>query len=176
MIFRKALESDIDAISEIYSDTHTEIEEGRASTGWVRGVYPTKETALASLARGDLFVCEDDGAVIGTAIINQLQVDVYASAKWEHPAPDNEVMVLHTLVISPKASRRGYGRAFVDFYERFALENGCVNLRMDTNALNIRAREMYKKLGYSEIGILPCRFNGIEGVKLVLLEKCISQA
>ena len=42
---------------------------------------------------------------------------------------------------------------------------------MDTNARNIKARAMYRKLGYEEIGVAPCRFNGIEGVQLVLLEK-----
>jgi len=79
--------------------------------------------------------------------------------------------VLHTLVISPSVSRQGCGRAFVDFYERYALANGCPYLRMDTNEKNVRARAMYKKLGYTEIGAVPCVFNGIEGVNLVLLEK-----
>ena len=44
-------------------------------------------------------------------------------------------------------------------------------LRMDTNAKNENARRFYKKLGYSEVGIVPCVFNGIDGVNLVLLEK-----
>ena len=44
---------------------------------------------------------------------------------------------------------------------------------MDTNAGNSRARAMYKKLGYSEAGIIPTVFNGIEGVSLVLLEKAL---
>lgn len=42
---------------------------------------------------------------------------------------------------------------------------------MDTNAKNTAARGFYKKLGYSEIGIVPCVFNGIPDVQLVLLEK-----
>ena len=42
---------------------------------------------------------------------------------------------------------------------------------MDTNVKNARAREMYKKLRYKEIGVIPTVFNGIEGVNLVLLEK-----
>ena len=42
---------------------------------------------------------------------------------------------------------------------------------MDTNARNTRARALYKKLGYEEIAIVPCQFNGIDGVQLVLLEK-----
>ena len=44
-------------------------------------------------------------------------------------------------------------------------------LRLDTNAKNIRARRMYKALGYREIGIVDTTFNDIPGVELVLLEK-----
>ena len=42
---------------------------------------------------------------------------------------------------------------------------------MDTNALNLPARRLYKHLGYREVGIVPTTFNGIPGVQLVLLEK-----
>ena len=44
-------------------------------------------------------------------------------------------------------------------------------LRLDTNVKNVRARRMYKTPGYREIGIVDTTFNGIAGVKLVLLEK-----
>ena len=44
-------------------------------------------------------------------------------------------------------------------------------LRLDTNVKNVRARRMYKTLGYREIGIADTTFNGIAGVNLVLLEK-----
>ena len=88
-----------------------------------------------------------------------------------YEAQDQEVCVLHTLVISPEASGKGYGRAFVEFYETYARETGCVELRIDTNEKNTAARTMYRKLGYTEIGILPTVFNGIPNVNLVLLEK-----
>ena len=44
-------------------------------------------------------------------------------------------------------------------------------LRMDTNAKNAAARRLYQKLGYAEPDIVPCIFNGIPNVQLVLLEK-----
>jgi len=173
MNFRKATESDIPAIAAIYDDIHTGEEKGETSIGWIRSIYPTADTARATLGRKDLFVQEDAGAVVGAATINQQQVDVYAGAPWRYPAADEQVMVLHTLVVSPKAARKGYGSAFVRFYEDYARAHHCPFLRMDTNARNIRARALYKKLGYEEIAIVPCQFNGIDGVQLVLLEKKI---
>lgn len=173
MIIRKAKEHDVDAISLIYEEIHTEEEAGRSTIGWIRGVYPTRDTALAALDRDDLFVLEEEGAILGSAIINRIQVDVYEGAPWDYPALEEEVTVLHTLVISPSKSRRGLGSRFVKFYEDYGKETGSPCLRMDTNARNLTARALYKKLGYKEIDIVPCVFNGIEGVNLVLLEKKI---
>ena len=168
---RKAARADLDAVCCIYDQIHTAEERGEAAIGWQRGVYPERETAEAALARGDLFVQEQNGEIVGTAILNQTQVDSYAGANWRYDAPDSEVMVLHTLVIDPEAKSRGLGREFAAFYEGYALAHGCRYLRIDTNARNARARRFYQKLGYAEIGVVPCMFNGIAGVQLVLLEK-----
>ena len=42
---------------------------------------------------------------------------------------------------------------------------------MDTNVKNTRARKLYHTLGYEEVGIVQCIFNGIPNVQLVCLEK-----
>ena len=170
-MIRKATDNDIKAIAQIYDDIHTDEEAGKLSIGWQRGVYPTEQTAADSVAVGDMFVCEREGQIVAAAKINREQVDVYADGKWEFPAADEQVMVLHTLVVSPKVMTGGIGKEFVKFYEDYALENGCPYLRMDTNQRNERARAFYAKVGYKEIGIVPCVFNGIQGVNLVLLEK-----
>lgn len=172
-MIRKATEKDIAAVAAIYSEIHTEEEAGRTTIGWIRSIYPTEETAARSVANDELFVLEDDGVVVASARINQIQDSMYADGDWEYPADDSQVMVLHTLTVSPTQARKGYGRRFVEFYESYAKEKGCPYLRMDTNERNVTARAMYKKLGYKEIGIVPCEFNGIQGVNLVLLEKKI---
>lgn len=175
MLIRKATKQDIPAIIKIFSDIHTAEEAGRVTIGWNRNIYPTTATAEAALKRGDLFVEEDGGQIVGAAIINQQQVDVYEGAPWRYDVPEDEVMVLHTLVISPDVIRRGYGKAFVSYYEDYARAHGCYYLRMDTNERNTNARTLYKKLGYEEIGVVPCVFNGISGVNLVLLEKMLER-
>lgn len=170
MLIRKAVAGDLPGVVKIYDELLDAQDAGSRTIGWVRGVYPTEETAKAALERGELFVLED-GELFAAAIINRRQVDVYHGAPWAHDAPDEQVCVLHTLVVSPRAAGRGYGRRFVAFYEDWARANGCPELRMDTNAKNAAARALYARLGYREAAIVPTVFNGIPGVDLVLLEK-----
>ena len=175
MKFREADRADLDAVAGIYEEIHTAEEQGIRTTGWQRGVYPTRKTAEESIRRGDLFVLEsEEGKILGAAVINRTQVDVYSVAPWEHET--DAVCVLHTLVISPQAAGKGYGTAFVRFYEDWAKAHALPELRMDTNARNTAALALYRRLGYREIGIVPTVFNGIPGVQLVLLEKNLEQA
>ncbi|MBR4728466.1 MAG: GNAT family N-acetyltransferase [Clostridia bacterium] len=168
MTIRKADARDLDAIGRLYDEIHTAEERGECRIGWIRGVYPTRKTAEDAVSRGDMFILEEK-EILGAAIINQTQVDGYFGAPWRYES--DAVCVLHTLVISPKAAGKGYGSAFVEFYERWAAAHHLPELRMDTNAKNAVARAMYRKLGYEEIAIVPTVFNGIPDVDLVLLEK-----
>ena len=173
MTFRKATVCDLDCIAKIYAEIHDEEEAGRATIGWVRSIYPTRQTAEESIHKGDMFVEEDDGRIVAAAKINREQVAEYANAAWSVDAPDDRVMVLHTLVVSPKESGRGLGTAFVRFYEDYARAHNCPFLRMDTNEKNRVARALYQRLGYREADIVSSFFNGIAGVQLVCLEKTL---
>lgn len=168
MNIRRATLFDLPGVAKVYEEIHGAEEAGLITTGWIRGVYPVRATAEAALQRGDLFILEKGNQVLGSAIINRIQVDVYESAPWRY---DDEVCVLHTLVISPRSRRKGYGRAFVEFYEDYALDHDLYELRLDTNARNTVARDMYARMGYREIAVVPTVFNGIPDVQLVLLEK-----
>ena len=168
---RKAAAKDIAAIEKIYEDAHREKKAGRTPTGWEQGVYPVRKTAEEALRRDDLYVLEDDDGIRGTGIINHLQVDAYEKGEWKVAAEGEEVLVIHTMIISAQSKGKGYGPAFVRYYEKMAQEKGCLSLRLDTNARNTAARQMYRKLGFREVGIVPTVFNGIEGVDLVLIEK-----
>jgi len=170
-MIRKADENDIKSVALIYEKIIDAEEKGKVSIGWQRNVYPTERTAIEAFEKDELFVLEDKDVVVAAAKINREQVPEYADCTWEFNAPDDEVMVLHTLVVDPDKSGYGYGTKFVDYYEKYALKNCCRYLRMDTNEKNLNARKLYKKLGYKEPGIVPCVFNGIEGVRLVCLEK-----
>lgn len=163
---RKAMQADVPAVAGIYDRILLKEEAGQVTIGWLRGVYPTEQTARAALAADDLFVMEADGVICATARINQVQVPEYRNADWRYAdVPENEIMVLHTLVVDPGTGGHGCGKAFVAFYEQYAIDHGCAYLRMDTNAINVGARRFYAKLGFWEAGIVECTFNGIPGCK-----------
>lgn len=170
---RKADKTDVKQIAGIYEHILDEEAGGRLTTGWIRGVYPSDKTALSAVSRGDMYVYEEEGDIIASAVINHQQVDVYADGEFIYDAPDDEIMVIHTLTVDPKASGRGAGSAFVAFYENLARQESCTVLRLDTNEKNTGARALYNKLGYREAGIVSCVFNGIPDVNLVLFEKRI---
>lgn len=168
---RKARERDIPAVAAIYEAIHEEEAAGRATTGWRPDIYPVRATAEEGLRKDELYVLEEAGRVRAAAKINREQVDVYAHVPWLYPAAEDQVLVLHTLVVDPAVKGKGMGSRFVAFYEELAREMNCPVLRMDTNQRNLVARSLYKKLGYREAGIMPCVFNGIPDVGLVCLEK-----
>lgn len=175
-MIRKGTDADIDRVAEIYDAILTAEEEGKTAIGWKRGIYPTRKTAEAAVYAGDLFVMEHNSRVIAAARINQIQVPEYKDALWQYQnTADDKIMVLHTLVVDPEVSGKGFGTEFVKFYEEYALSHDCPYLRMDTNAKNTAARRLYARLGYCEVGIVPCVFNGIKGVSLVCLEKYLER-
>ncbi len=177
MRVRKATPADLDAVATGYAHVHDEEEAGRSTIGWVRGIYPERKHAESALRSGELYVMEDfvggETRVVASAIINAKQVPEYALAHWTVDTPDNEVLVLHTLVVDPLYKGHGYGTAFVSFYEEEAQKRGCTACRIDTNARNVAARRLYSHLGYTEVDIVPCNFNGIPDIQLVCLEKLL---
>lgn len=172
-MIRKANETDLASVVEIYSKIFEREAGGNSATGWKPGIYPTEETAREAFLKDELFVMEAEGKVVAAARLNKQQDEAYSRAAWQMDAPEEKIMVMHTLVVHPEASGRGYATEFVADYESYARENGCVSLRMDTNAINTPARKLYKKLGFSEVDIVECSFMGLNGIRLVCLEKVL---
>ena len=54
MLIRRAANGDIDAVERLYDAIHTAEEAGALTTGWIRGVYPSRETAQMAQMREEL--------------------------------------------------------------------------------------------------------------------------
>ena len=70
-MIREARPIDLSEIAKIYDNIHAADESGKMTTGWISGVYPTRETAAEAIRRRDMFVLEEDGCIKAAAIINK---------------------------------------------------------------------------------------------------------
>lgn len=174
MEIRRGTVADTGGVAAIYDAIHDEIEQGRYDMKWERGLYPTRQWAEERIAAGDLYVMADDGGrVVASAVMNHCPLPEYAAGRWFQPRDYAGILVLHTLVVHPRCARRGYGARMVRFFERMAAERGCSRVRLDTQAIDLPARALYRKLGYVEADRVPCEFKGITAIDLVLIEKLL---
>ena len=98
--------------------------------------------------------------VFAAVILNGVQLPEYDLIPWQFEAQAEQVMVIHTLVVSPRFSGRGKAREMVAFCEEESRRQGKTVMRLDTYEGNLPANTMYPKLGYRFAGHAQFLFQG----------------
>lgn len=173
-MIRIATAADLSQVAAIYDEILTHEEQTQSFTNWVRGVYPTIDTARNALEQGWLYVLEEAGEVSACAILNHVQLPEYADIPWQFPGEGDGVLVIHTLCVPPSRSGRGLARQFVGFAEDLAARQGCTALRLDTYEGNIPAASLYTKLGWRYAGSAHFLFQGAIPEVLKCFEKQVA--
>mgnify|MGYP000031616778 FL=1 len=169
-MIRRALEQDVAAIGNTYTELLRHEEEHGSSSNWRLGVYPTETTAAEAVSQGTMFVLEEEGEICASMVLNQNQAAEYASIPWEYEAEPEEVLVLHTLCIPPSKAGRGYGKQMAAYAKKFALDMGCTVMRIDTFSGNEPAKGLYQKNGFRIAGYAQVLHEGVIEEELVYLE------
>lgn len=118
---------------------------------WQKGVYPYDSQLQDALSKGELFVFEEDGNLIGAAIFNSKVNEEYNKINWPTEARGDEVMTIHILAIGPRAQRHGYGRRMVTLATDYAREQGFKVIRIDAWSANAPAIKLYTQMGFKEV-------------------------
>ena len=170
-MIRLASAADIDAICALYGEIFAHERETECFTQWVEGLYPTRETAERGVSAGTMYVLEEGGRAAASMILNSFQPEEYYEIPWLYPAGDSEVLVIHTLCVSPAASGRGLGTRMADFAVGFAHGRGMGVIRLDTNVKNTPAQRLYLKNGWRLAGRHHSLHEGVLDTELVYLER-----
>ncbi|MCC7369157.1 MAG: GNAT family N-acetyltransferase [Chloroflexi bacterium] len=117
-----------------------------ASIGFLPPLAPAEADAYWRGVLGPntvLLLAEEDGAIIGSA-----QLHLEPRANGNHRAEVAKVMV------SPKARRRGLGRALMVRLEDVARRDGRSLLVLDTRDGD-PSNDLYRSMGYLDVGKIP---------------------
>lgn len=151
MEIKKARESDIQAIENIYAEARAFMRSSGNMLQW-QGGYPSRDIILGDIKADRLYkVCEDgDDTPVAVFFFNIGEDPTYLriyNGEWLFP--DREYGVIHRIAISAAAHGRGIGRLCFDYCYSLI-----PNLRIDTHRDNLPMRHSLTKAGFSERGII----------------------
>ncbi len=159
-MIRKADERDILPVAELYLQALDYEESHKKYTSWQRGIYPTVDTARAGVKHGTLYVMYDGDALVGAVVLDSKQPPEYKKVRWSCEARYDEVLVVHTLCVSPLSAGNGVGSRILDYAKELARERGCKTIRLNTTSKNKPAIAFYKKNGFSIADKMQILLNG----------------
>lgn len=159
-MIRKATAADLPRIGEIYEAIFDKEDQGPVYTNWLRGTYPTVDSARQVLEAGTLYVGEENGVLWGVVNLNGVQLPEYDQIPWTIPAEREEVGVIHTLCIHPAQSGKGLAKRMVAFCEETARTQGKTVIRLDTWEGNAPTNHLYPSIGYGFAGSTEFFFQG----------------
>ena len=169
-MIRKATFDDIELIEDTYND---HFKHG-AFTIFKKGIYPTRKDAERAVNHGTLYVYEENNSIAGSMIVDKVQPAEYTKISWGQTFANNEVMVIHLLMVRPSKAGKGIATTLVRYAMELAGSSSCKALRLDTGSQNIPALSLYKKLGFQVVATASMNVgSAIEHSGHLFLEKLL---
>lgn len=173
-MIRKATFDDIELIEDTYNEHFKHEKEHGAFTIFKKGVYPTPKDAEKAINLGTLYVYEENNDIVGSIIVDNVPPVEYTKIVWGQTFADDEVMIIHLLMVRPSMAGRGIATSLVRFALEVARNSSCKALRLDTGSQNIPAVSLYKKLGFQIVATASMKVgNAIEHREHLFLEKVL---
>lgn len=142
----------IDELEILYNELNDFLSDTINYPGWLKGIYPIRETAEKAISEGTLYILRKEGIIAGSIVLNHEPEEAYAQADWGIESEYQDILVIHTLVVHPKFLNQGIGRQLMMFAKEVAFSSGIKALRLDVSKDNIPAIRLYNALGYTYIG------------------------
>jgi len=146
VICRRAVPEDVPAIMDIVTQAKKLLKKRRIDQ-W-QSEYPSAETFLADIERGECFVLLHEG-VIGTFFVLSMRhedgYDAITDGKW---ASDEPYTVIHRSAVAEQFRGMGLSDLVFENAERISLEWGRKWVRADTHKHNKNMQAVLRRHGY----------------------------
>lgn len=151
IVIEKGCYKDLDELEILYNRLNDFLSETINYPGWIKGIYPVRETAVKAIREENLFVLRKNGVIAGSIILNHVPEEAYKEVQWEIKADYCDILVVRTLVVHPEYMKQGFGLLLMEFAREYAITSGMKALRLDVSKDNASAIRLYEKCGYKYI-------------------------
>ena len=164
-IIRTGEDDERAAIRELTLRSYAEYAEIMDPDSW-RGLSQALRDALASDQLVERIVAEDDGHLVGSAMLYAAETDAYGALASRAGAPE-----IRLVAVAPEARGRGIAKALVEECIRRARAQGASEVGLHTSRSMRAAMAMYANLGFTrapERDFQPPGAELVEGYRLRL--------
>ncbi len=151
-VVERGTTNDVDELEILYDELNDHLSRTVNYPGWIKGIYPIRETAEKVIAEGSLFVLKIDGLIAGSIVLGHTPEAAYEGADWSVRASGREVVVVRTLVTHPRSMRQGVAGRLMAFAKEYAVSLSAKTIRLDVSVDNLPAIELYERSGYKYVG------------------------
>ncbi|MBR0462046.1 MAG: GNAT family N-acetyltransferase [Erysipelotrichaceae bacterium] len=169
MNFRIAKLDELEKLYDFYNEIIDHQKYDEYSPSWTKDVYPSKEDLKKHLEDDLFYVMEEEGRYVGAGSIS-LHEDVnYLNGSWSLKLKEDEIAVLHLLVIHPDYRGKGLSKQLL----KYIIDDtkGKVKaIHLDVIGGNDMAARMYEKVGFKSIGLYEVYYEDTGNVMVNLME------
>ncbi len=151
MVIEKGTSDDVSELEKLYNDLNDYSSTHINYPGWIKDIYPVRQTAIDGIGEDSLFVLRINKTIAGSVILNHYPEDAYHQVQWGISAGYDDVIVIHTLIVHPDFMKKGIGEALLNFAKEYSLNNGIISIRLDVSVDNLPAIRLYEKMGYQYV-------------------------
>ena len=152
MIIRPATHSDIPQMMPLFEAASRGLREMGVNQ-WQNG-YPQPSLIEGDIAGGVSYVMEEDGEVIGTAVISFAGEPTYDYIEGAWLSEEREFVVIHRQTIRPDRRGQRLSEQFFAFAEQLCRERGVQSMRIDTHEGNLPMQRAVERYGFVRCGVI----------------------
>ena len=133
MIIRETGEDDLGQVMTIIRMAQQSFRD-QGVDQWQDG-YPNEEVILEDIRKGQSYVAEENGIILGTAVISFEREQTYdriEKGQWLTPE-ETVYAVIHRIATHSEYKRRGTAKAFLEAAKKTVKKRGAISIRIDTH-------------------------------------------
>lgn len=120
---------------------------------WQNG-YPQPELIANDIANGVSYLLEDEGEIIGTAVISFAGEPTYNYIEGKWLTDEEKFVVIHRQTIRPDRRGQRLSDLFFGYAEQLCRERGVQSMRIDTHEGNLPMQRAVERYGFVRCGVI----------------------